>query len=147
VLPEGVARYQHALFGLEKHEGDWIMARSAVNLPISRAQAQGHPGRQGLVHGKPIAPLPCRLEGEFCLVPGFRRGKGVLRNGDPALPPGVQRGVATAVVRVKMSVDDPRKGLRTQARGDEGHCLLGVARIAGVDECGAFTAREKNVVR
>ncbi|MNL58625.1 hypothetical protein D3C87_1822760 [compost metagenome] len=89
---------------------------------------------QQRVEGEALALLAGSHEAQGVVIPrGHRRRLGG-RDRRVRLPARLQRGVAAAMVRMEMGVDDLPQRPAIERRRDQGLGLGGVGQVAGVDE-------------
>src|SRR5690606_33187965 len=149
--PERIGRDEQALFRREQHQRVGIEAGSRMSDPAQAARLELVARRQRVVHREARAGLAGVAMGEGVDVPGARRLEACRRYRDAAAVALVHRGVATAMVGMKMGVDDaadaPGRGPLVRERGiDERERRRGVLDEARVHHGGRVGIDEQDVV-
>jgi hypothetical protein len=134
VFPQRVGRDQHAVCGVEQQQrmrivsgcGDRVPAPTTGDENFSRCQRGGVREALAALAGAGVRQahrVPCRHRGGVARRHDDRRAEGTL-----------QRGVAAAVIRMQMRVDDALQGLPAQRMAHQRHGLLGMRDVPGVDQ-------------
>ena len=125
-----------------------VVPGRGMDLPALAADVQGLAGLHGLVGAVGGAALAGGAVAQGRFVPGLHGGPGPHGHADAAAVRLLQRGVAAAVVRMQVGVDDARQAFALQRMGHQGGRLRGVVDVAAVDQHGAFApAVQQDVVR
>ena len=135
VFPQGIGREQQTLVGAPKHEHAWVMALGGARDEGQVAEHEFIAFGESAIDAEPVAALAGGRETQARGIPAHGDLGVGRRNMGARLRIGLlEQGVAAAMIRMQVSVDDAMQGGVTERAAHEFEPERGMRDVTGIDD-------------